>query len=138
MAASDARLGIPEAKRGLVAAAGALLRLPQRIPYHLAMELALTGDPIAAERAPRRRPRQPAGRAGRGVDAALELAATIAAQRAAGARRLQDASSGRAGLDRGEGWAEQGEIAGTVFVSEDAREGATAFAEKREPVWKGR
>src|SRR6188472_1054577 len=51
VAASDARLGIPEAKRGLIAAAGALIRLPRRVPYHLAMELALTGDPIGAERA---------------------------------------------------------------------------------------
>ena len=51
VAARDARFGIPEVKRGLVAAGGALLRLPRRIPYHLAMELALTGDPIGAERA---------------------------------------------------------------------------------------
>ena len=51
VAARGARLGIPEVKRGLVAAGGALLRLPRRIPYHVAMELALTGDPIDAERA---------------------------------------------------------------------------------------
>src|SRR5437773_6019987 len=51
VAASDARFGVPEVKRSLVAAAGALLRLPKRIPYHLAMELALTGEPIGAERA---------------------------------------------------------------------------------------
>src|SRR3954449_13413382 len=51
VAARDARFGIPEVKRGLVAAAGGLIRLPRRIPYHLAMELALTGDPVGAERA---------------------------------------------------------------------------------------
>jgi enoyl-CoA hydratase len=51
VAARDARFGIPEVKRGLVAAGGALIRLPRRIPYHVAMELALTGDPVGAERA---------------------------------------------------------------------------------------
>ena len=65
VAARGAKLGIPEVKRSLVAAAGALLRLPRRIPYHVAMELALTGDPITAERAARAGPRQPRDRAGR-------------------------------------------------------------------------
>src|SRR3954452_1823327 len=78
VAARGARLGIPEAKRGLIAAGGALIRLPKRIPYHLAMELALTGDPIDAERAHElgivNRLTEPGG----AVDAALELAAAIA------------------------------------------------------------
>ena len=78
VAARDARIGIPEAKRGLVAAGGALIRLPKRIPYHVAMELALTGDPIGAERAYElgivNRVTEPGG----AVDAALELAAEIA------------------------------------------------------------
>src|SRR6478672_1824549 len=50
VAAKGAKLGIPEVKRSLVAAGGALLRLPQRLPYGIAMELALTGDTITAER----------------------------------------------------------------------------------------
>src|SRR5215217_7303093 len=78
VAARDARIGIPEAKRSLVAAAGALIRLPKRIPYHLAMELALTGDPILAERGAElglvNRLTEPGG----AVDGALELAAAIA------------------------------------------------------------
>src|SRR3954466_5653540 len=78
VAAGDARLGIPESKRGLIAAAGALIRLPRRIPYHVAMELALPGDPIGAERAYAvglvNRLAEPGG----AVDAALELAAAIA------------------------------------------------------------
>src|SRR5947208_179211 len=77
VAARGARLGVPEVKRGLVAAGGALLRLPQRIPYHLAMELALTGDPVDAERAHElglvNRLTEPGG----AVDAALELADAI-------------------------------------------------------------
>ncbi len=51
VAAEDARFGIPEVKRGLFAAGGGLIRLPKRIPYHMAMELALTGDPVEAPRA---------------------------------------------------------------------------------------
>src|SRR6266576_3679661 len=78
VAARDARLGIPEVKRSLVAAGGALIRLPRRIPYHLAMELALTGDPIDAERGYQigivNRLAEPGG----AVDAALGLAAEIA------------------------------------------------------------
>jgi enoyl-CoA hydratase len=138
VAARDAKLGIPEVKRSLVAAGGALLRLPRRIPYHVAMELALTGDPISAERAAElglvNRVAEPGG----AVDSALELAATIAknAPLALGAskRILQEQWEWSAA----EAWAKQGEIAGAVFVSEDAREGATAFAEKREPQWRGR
>ena len=138
VAARDARLGIPEAKRSLVAAGGALIRLPRRIPYHVAMELALTGDPIDGERAHAlglvNRVAEPGG----AVDAALELAEAIAKNGPlaldASKRILEHA------LDwtEEEAWERQGEIAGPVMTSEDAREGATAFAEKRDPVWKGK
>ena len=138
VAARGAKLGIPEVKRSLVAAGGALLRLPRRIPYHAAMEMALTGDPIAAERGHElglvNRLAEPGG----AVDAALELAEAIAGNAplalAASKRILLEAP----GWSEEEAWQRQGEIAGPVFVSEDAREGATAFAEKREPVWSGR
>jgi enoyl-CoA hydratase len=138
VAARGAKLGIPEVKRSLVAAAGALLRLPQRIPYHVAMELALTGDPITAERGHElglvNRLADPGG----AVDLALELAEAVAANAplalAASKRIVAEAPT----WDPNEAWVRQGEIAGPVFVSDDAREGATAFAEKREPVWRGR
>ena len=78
VAARDARFGIPEVKRGLVAAGGALLRLPRRIPYHLAMELALTGDPIGAERAHAIGIVSRLAEPGEALAAARELAATIA------------------------------------------------------------
>src|SRR5918995_2431268 len=77
VAARDARFGIPEVKRGLVAAAGGLFRLPQRIPYHLAMELALTGDPVGAERAAELGIVNRVTEPGAALDGARELAATI-------------------------------------------------------------
>jgi enoyl-CoA hydratase len=138
VAARGAKLGIPEVKRSLVAAGGALLRLPQRIPYHVAMELALTGDPLPAERGHElglvNRLADPGG----AVDAAIELAEAVAANAplalAASKRIILESPS----WDPSEAWVKQGEIAGPVFVSEDAREGATAFAEKRDPIWRGR
>jgi len=138
VAARDARLGIPEVKRSLVAAGGALLHLPKRIPYHLAMELALTGDPIDAARGYEIGVVNRVAEPGEAVAVARELAAGIARN---GPLAL-DASKRivRSTLDwsEEEAWRRQGEIAGPVFGSEDAREGATAFAEKRAPVWRGR
>ena len=138
VAARGAKLGIPEAKRSLVAAGGALLRLPQRIPYHLAMEMALTGDPISAERGAEVGLVNRLAEPGEAVAVARELAAAIAANGPlaleASKRILVEAQD----WSEDEAWQRQGEIAGPVFGSEDAREGATAFAEKRAPVWKGR
>lgn len=138
VAARGAKMGIPEAKRSLVAAGGALLRLPRRMPYHVVMELALTGDPFPAERFHElglvNRLVEPGG----AVEAALELAGALAKNGplalAASKRILQEQFD----WQTGEMWARQGEIAGPVMASEDAREGASAFKEKREPVWKGR
>ena len=138
VAARDARIGIPEAKRGLVAAAGALIRLPKRIPYHVAMELALTGDPISAERAHElgivNRVTEPGG----AVDAALELAGQIARNGPLALAASKKIVASALDWDEAEAWQKQGELTGPVFASEDAREGAVAFAEKRDPVWKGR
>ena len=138
VAARGAKLGIPEVKRSLVAAGGALLRLPRRMPYHLAMELALTGDPISAERGAElglvNRLAEPGG----AVDAALELAGSIAANGPLALDASKRILVESAEWSEDEAWQRQGEIAGPVFVSEDAREGATAFSEKRAPVWKGR
>jgi enoyl-CoA hydratase len=138
VAARDARLGIPEAKRGLIAAAGALIRLPRRIPYHLAMELALTGDPIGAERAHAvglvNRLTEP----GAAVEGALELAQTIARNGPLAIDASKRIVSAAQDWTEEQAWREQGELAAAIMGSEDAREGAMAFAEKREPVWKGR
>jgi enoyl-CoA hydratase len=137
VAARGAKLGIPEVKRGLVAAGGALLRLPQRIPYHLAMELALTGDPILAERAHAIGLVNRVVEPGETVAAALDLAATIAANGplalAASKRILVEAPTWPR-----EQWTRQAEITDPVRASADAREGSLAFAEKRPPRWQGR
>jgi len=138
VAARGAKLGIPEVKRSLVAAGGALLRLPRRMPYHLAMELALTGDPIPAERAAELGLVNRVPEPGTAVDVALDLAATIAANGPLALDATKRILVESAEWSGDEAWERQGEIAGPVFVSEDAREGATAFAEKREPVWKGK
>jgi len=138
VAARDARLGIPEVKRGLVAAGGALIRLPRRIPYHLAMELALTGDPISAERGYElgivNRLAEPGG----AVDAALALAGEVARNGPLALKASKRIVQQAGDWTQTEAWDKQGEIAGPVMVSEDAREGAIAFAEKRDPRWRGR
>ena len=138
VAARGARLGIPEAKRSLVAAGGALLRLPQRIPYHVAMELALTGDPIDAERGYElgivNRLAEPGG----AVDAAIELAGEVARNGPLALKASKKIVQSSGDWTEAEAWEKQGEIAGPVMTSEDAREGAIAFAEKRDPIWRGR
>jgi enoyl-CoA hydratase len=138
VAARGAKLGVPEVKRSLVAAGGALLRLPRRIPYHLAMELALTGDPILAERAAELGLVNRLAEPGMAVEAALALAAEIAANAplalVASKRILQEQWD----WDAEEMWDAQSAISDPVFTSDDAREGATAFAEKRPPFWRGR
>jgi enoyl-CoA hydratase len=138
VAASDARLGIAEVKRGLVAAAGALFRLPKRIPYHVAMELALTGDFIDGRRAHELGLVNRLAEPGAAVDTALELAETIAQNAPLALAASKRIVSRAQDWDEAEAWREQDEIAAPVMTSEDAREGATAFAEKRPPVWKGR
>jgi enoyl-CoA hydratase len=134
VAARDARFGIPEVKRGLVAAAGALIRLPRRIPYHLAMELALTGDPISAERAAELGIVSRLSEPGEALASALSLAAAIAAN----GPLAVDATKRLLVADEGDAWDRQAKIVGPVFASDDAREGSVAFAEKRAPVWRGR
>ncbi len=138
VAARDARLGIPEVKRSLVAAAGALIHLPRRIPYHVAMELALTGDPITAQRGHELGIVNRVSEPGAAVGDARELAAAIVRNGPLALEASKRMIAGAANWTEAEAWAAQGEIAGPVFGSEDAREGAVAFAEKRDPVWKGR
>jgi enoyl-CoA hydratase len=138
VAAKGARLGIPEVKRSLIAAGGGLLRLPRVLPRGLAMELALTGDPLSAERAYELGMVNRLAEPGEALDTALELAAAIAVNAPlalVGSKRILNES-----LDwpDSEFFERQQEISGPIFDSDDAKEGATAFAEKRAPVWKGR
>jgi enoyl-CoA hydratase len=138
VAARTASFGIPEVKRSLLAAGGGLVRLPRRIPYHLAMELALTGERISAERAFEMGLVNRLVEEGEALDGALELAAVVAANGPlaveASKRLIQQSTD----WTESEAWEAQDEFVGRVFASEDAREGAAAFAEKRDPVWRGR
>ena len=138
VASREARFGIPEVKRSLVAAGGALLRLPRRIPYHLAMEFALTGEPIGAERAAELGIVNRLAEPGKALDTALDLAAEIVKNAPLALIATKQIIQESPEWSSAEMWTKQGEISGPVFTSEDAREGATAFAEKREPVWQGR
>jgi len=138
VAAQGAKLGIPEVKRSLVAAGGALLRLPRRMPYHVVMELALTGDPFPAERFQELGLVNRIAEPGTAVDVAMELAATLAKNGPLGLRAAKKILQEQWDWSIEEMWGKQGEIAGPVMASEDAKEGASAFKEKREPVWKGR
>jgi enoyl-CoA hydratase len=137
VASEAARFGLPEVRRGLVAGAGGLLRLPRRIPYHLAMEIALTGEHFPAQRL------QAAGLVNQLVPAGEALAGALAlAQRVVPGAPLALAATKAvitraADWDSGEAFARQAEIINPVFTSADAREGAAAFAQKRPPAWRG-
>lgn len=137
VAAKDSAFGIPEVKRGLVAGGGGLLRLPQRIPYAIAMELALTGDNLSAERAYELGLVSRLAEPGTALDAAIELAEKITANGplAVAATKKIIVESRYWGAD--EQWDEQFKILIPVFSSKDAQEGAVAFAEKRKPNWTG-
>lgn len=138
VAAKGAKFGIPEVKRGLVAGAGGLLRLPTRIPYQKALELALTGDTFTAEDAHGFGFVNTLTEQGGALDGALALAERITANGPLAIAATKQIVAKAADWSSDEAFEKQLEIAAPVFVSEDAREGATAFAEKRPPVWKGR
>ncbi|MCR2833066.1 crotonase/enoyl-CoA hydratase family protein [Parerythrobacter lacustris] len=137
VANSGAKFGIPEAKRGLAAAAGGLVKLPQMIAPKIAMELALTGDFIDAQRA------YDLGLVNRvtdgpALDAALELAGKVTANGPVAVRVSKQVIVESPGWSYEERWQKQGALMPQVFMSEDAREGSLAFAEKRAPNWKGK
>ena len=137
VASEEAKFGLPEVKRGLVAGAGGLLRLPARIPYHLAMEIALTGDHFSTARL------QAAGLvntvvpAGQALAGARELAGRIAQNAPLSLTATKRVVVESRDWDSAVAFERQGEIIMPVFTSKDAMEGAAAFAEKRAPNWRG-
>ena len=138
VAAENAKFGIPEVKRGIVAAAGGLLRLPLALPYHVAMELALTGEPLPARRAYELGMVNRLVEPGSALIAAVDLASAIKRNGPLAVRISKQIMSTAAGWDDPEFWVRQHGSAEMILVSQDALEGATAFAEKRDPNWTGR
>lgn len=137
LAARDAKFGLPEVKRGLVAAGGGVLRLPKALPYQLAMEVALTGDPFTAEFAHAHGLVNHLTDPGKALDGARELAARIAVNSPLAARASKQIISAAVRYTDANTFAAQQEIVAPVMTSADALEGAVAFAEKRPPVWRG-
>ncbi len=135
----NAQLGLPEVKRGLFAAAGGVIRLQQQIPRKIAMELALTGAPISAEYGHSLGMVNRVAPAGTVLAMAGQLAAEIAAGAPLAVRETKSMIHRTAtGSDWKEAvWMENARAVDAVFTSYDAKEGATAFAEKRAPAWRG-
>ncbi|MCX2714577.1 crotonase/enoyl-CoA hydratase family protein [Mycolicibacterium sp. J2] len=138
VAAGNATFGFPEVKRGLIAGEGGVLRLPHRVPHHVALRLLLTGDPITAVEAERfgliAELAPPAGALG----AARALAERVAGNAPLALAAVKQVIRETQGLADAEAFVRQDEIGAGLLTSEDAREGALAFAEKRAPVWRGR
>jgi enoyl-CoA hydratase len=137
VASEAAKFGLPEVRRSLVAGAGGLLRLPKRIPYHLAMEIALTGEHYPASRLYEAGLVNRLVPAGQALDAARELAGRIALGGPLALTATKRVIVESADWSAAESFDRQGKVITPVFTSADAREGALAFAEKRAPVWKG-
>jgi enoyl-CoA hydratase len=138
VAARDAKFGIPEVKRGLAAAAGGLMRLPRLIPPRIAMELALTGDMIAAERLAQFGLINTLTEPGQALAEARRLALRIIANAPLSVAASKRVINEQRDWPTPEMFTRQQEITAPVLASADAREGAAAFAEKRAAQWKGR
>ena len=138
IASAGAKLGIREVKVGLFAAGGGVMRLPSRVGYAKAMEMAITGDNITAEQALDYGMLTEVTEKGKAVDAAIALAERVAQNAplaVAASKKLVKAAS--QGYDEETLWKLQAELQGPVFTSNDAKEGPKAFAEKRAPEWTG-
>jgi enoyl-CoA hydratase len=138
VASADARLGSTEVKFGLFPGGGALLRLPRTLPQSLVAELAFTGRLLSAQEAHAHGLVVRVCEPGRTLDTALELAAAIARNAPLGVAAVKRLLRMAPGRTEEELWAEQRRLVDAVFHSEDAAEGAQAFAEKRPPQWSGR
>lgn len=137
VASAESTFGLPEPRRGLVAGAGGIMRLPRRIPYHVAMEIALTGAHYPAARLYELGLVNRITPAGEALTGALELARTIAANAPLALLATKRVIVESQDWAVGEMFEKQRDIINPVFGSKDAMEGAAAFAEKRAPQWKG-
>jgi crotonobetainyl-CoA hydratase len=144
VAAESAKFGLPEVRRGLMAAAGGLIRLPEQLPRKVAMHLILTGEPIDAETALRWGLVNEVVPDGTVLETAINLAEVIAANAPLAVQASKRIALGLYGANAGElpheraAWQANNDEMIALMGSEDAIEGPTAFAEKRTPVWKAR
>ena len=137
VAARGAKLGIPEVGVGLFAAGAGLFRLPGRVGYGTAMEMAITGDPITAEEAADHGLVSPLTEPGEALSAALVLAERIARNAPLAVAASKQLIRATQGATEEELWKIQRPHMATVWKSGDAKEGPRAFAEKRPPEWTG-
>jgi len=138
VAANNSQFGLPEVRRGLVPGSGGMLRLPRHIPYHIAMELALTGESISAERAYQVGLVNRLSEPGQALHHALDMAHRIAGNGPLAVKTIKGVIAESGDWPVGEMFDRQRPLIAHIFTSDDAREGATAFAEKRPQKWTGR
>lgn len=138
VAANNASFGLPEVKRGIVAGAGGMLKLPSRIPYHIAMEAVLTGEMLPAARAHAYGLVNRLVEPGKSLETALELARIIAANGPLAVQTAKKIVTESRDWRQADMFDLQRPRVAHIFASADAKEGATAFAEKRKPVWRGK
>jgi len=138
VASTNARFGIPEVKRSLVAAAGGLFRLPRALPRNIAMELALTGDPIDAERAHHFGLVNELVEPGKALEAALALAERVTVNAPIAVRESRRVLLDGMLADDDTAWKVTFDAMAKAMATEDFAEGPRAFIEKRAPEWKGR
>ncbi|WP_351237039.1 crotonase/enoyl-CoA hydratase family protein [Streptomyces sp. NPDC002133] len=138
VAAEDAHFGLPEVKRGLIAAGGGVIRLPQRIPYHLAMEFLLTGEPVSGQRAGELGLANQVVPTGQAVNESLLRAEQLAANAPLALAAVKTVVRAADGVPEADAFAVQRRVMGTLMASADVREGMTAFAERRTPEWTGK
>ena len=138
VASSSARFGIPEVTRGLVAGAGGLIRLPRKIPRQIALEYALTGAHFTADDANRWGLVNRVCAPGDALTEAIELASAILANAPLAVQMTKRIMADSASWGEDESWDRQRSLVDEVLATDDAREGALAFGEKRAPRWTGR
>ena len=138
VAANNAMFGLPEVKRGLVAGGGGLVRLPRQVPYHIAMEILLTGEMFAASRAQQYGLINVLTDPGQALGEALKLARKICENGPLAVRTSKSVVVQGLDFPAAKMFDLQRPLTDHIFMSEDAKEGATAFAEKRKPVWRGK
>ena len=138
VAAEDAKFGLPEVKRGLVAAGGGVIRLPKRIPHHLAMEFLLTGEPVSGRRAGELGLANRVTATGETTAVALQLAEKLAENAPLALAAVKKIVRAADGVPDADAFAAQRQEMKQLMASADVREGMTAFAERRAPQWTGK